>query len=345
MIGVRCTDNRQMYRRRKKKRNRQAAFLSALLIVLCFIAGYLFYADRNDQEEFLVQAYESANYNTNLYRAGSLFAEDLCVASGDVAREGVSDMSGTYAGALFDVNDRTVAFAYNMHQRLYPASTTKILTALVAIRNGNLEDIATVSVNASSASFAADESVCGILEGDQLTLKDLVYGLILQSGNDNAVAIAEHIAGSEEAFVEMMNEQAMELMATNSHFMNSNGLHNEDHYTTAYDLYLIFNACITHPEFIEIIQSPSYTAHVTRADGSATEMVWEPTHFYASGRAAAPTGAAVVGGKTGFTDQAGSCLILLDVDAEENPYISVVMGASSKGILYDRMTAMIDSIL
>ena len=106
-----------------------------------------------------------------------------------------------------------------------------------------------------------------------------------------------------EAFVEMMNAQAMELMATNSHFMNSNGLHNEDHYTTAYDLYLIFNACITYQEFIDIIQSDSYTASVTRADGSVTEMVWEPTHFYASGKAEAPTGGSVIGGKTGFTDQ------------------------------------------
>lgn len=341
---MRCTDNRQIYRRRKRRRNRQAAFLSVLLAVLCFIAAYVRYLDSDGQEEPQVQAYESSNYNTALYRAESLFAEDLCVSSGDVAREGVPDMSGTYAGALFDVNARTVDFAYNMHQRLYPASTTKILTALVAIRNGNLEDMATVSANASSASFAADESVCGILEGDQLTLKDLVYGLILQSGNDNAVAIAEHVAGSEEAFVEMMNAQAMELMATNSHFMNSNGLHNEDHYTTAYDLYLIFNACITYQEFIDIIQSDSYTASVTRADGSVTEMVWEPTHFYASGKAEAPTGGSVIGGKTGFTDQAGSCLILLDMDAGQNPYISVVMGASSKGILYDRMTAMIDSI-
>ncbi len=202
----------------------------------------------------------------------------------------------------------------------------------------------TVSENASSASFGADEQVCGILAGDQLTLEDLLYGLLLQSGNDNAVAIAEHIGGSVESFADMMNAQAAKLMATNSHFVNPNGLHSEEHYTTAYDLYLIFNECIRHQEFVDIIAADSYTAHITGADGTEREMQFTPTNYYASGNAALPQGEEIIGGKTGTTDEAGSCLILLVEDESKNPYISIVMGADTKEILYNDMTAIIEAI-
>ena len=141
---------------------------------------------------------------------------------------------------------------------MYPASLTKLMTALVALDSADLSDTVTVSANADAGKFAADEQVCGIKAGDELTLGDLLYGLLLYSGNDNAVAIAEHISGSEKAFAEKMNEKAQEIMATKSHFVNSNGLHNEDHYTTAYDMYLIFNECIKNEKFLEMIQAKSY---------------------------------------------------------------------------------------
>ena len=141
-----------------------------------------------------------------------------------------------------------------------------------------------------------------------------------------------------------MNAQAAELMATNSHFVNSNGLHDENHYTTAYDLYLIFNECIKHPEFLEIIRADSYTASYTKADGGTETMEFEPTNYYAAGMAMLPYGASVIGGKTGTTNEAGNCLILLNEDDEQNPYISVIMGAESKELLYQDMTEMINSI-
>ncbi len=348
---MRYTDNnrnrnrRSKLKRARRNRNRLVMILSVFLLILCAGAVSVYLNENGDTKETKVAEYAISDYAKPLYREGSLFAEDLCVASGDVALEGVADMSGVRSAALFDVNGKTVDFSYNMHERLYPASTTKVLTALVAIRNGNLDDMVTVSGNADAGNFAADEQICGIMEGDQMTLRDLLYGLILNSGNDNAVAIAEYVGGTEEAFVEMMNAQAAELMATNTHFINSNGLHSEEHYTTAYDMYLIFNEAIKLPEFVEILRTGSYTAHVTRADGSTIDMEWTPTHFYASGAAALPTkGATVVGGKTGFHDPAGSCLILLNEDASGNPYISVVMGAESKEILYQDMTSMIEAI-
>ena len=138
-----------------------------------------------------------------------------------------------HAAALFDVNGHTVDYAYNMHERLYPASTTKILTALTALKSCSLDDIVTVSRSGAAASFAADASVCGLKEGDQLSMRTLLYGLLLVSGNDSAVVIAEHIAGSVEGFAAMMNEQAKELRAVNTNFTTPHGLHDENHYTTA----------------------------------------------------------------------------------------------------------------
>ena len=145
------------------------------------------------------------------------------------------------------MEDKEVVYGYHLYDRLYPASTTKILTAYIALKYGNMDDKVTVSANATD--FNWDESVCGLRTGDTLSMYDLVCGLLLHSGNDAAVAIAEHISGSEEAFVELMNSEAAALGATDSHFVNPHGLHDDDHYTTAYDLYLIFNECLKDERF------------------------------------------------------------------------------------------------
>lgn len=342
---MKCTDKKKKKRKRNWGRRILIASLSFLLVCMCAAAAGIWYIKEIDSRpEYLVYEYEKSRYTGPLYQEDTLYADNLCVASQDVPAEGGPDGTGIYAAGLFDLNRIHVDMAYHIHDRVYPASTTKILTALVAIKHGNLSDVVTVSENAAAKSFAADEKTCGIRAGDQITLEDLMYGLLLSSGNDNAVAIAEHIAGSTEAFAEMMNTQAAELMATNSHFVNPSGLHDENHYTTAYDLYLIFNECIKYPEFVTIIQTPSYTAHITGADGTAREMPLKQTNFYMQGLVETPTNAAIVGGKTGTTDQAGNCLILLDEDLNQNPYISIVMGAESKDLLYQNMTALIEAI-
>lgn len=288
-------------------------------------------------------AYESEQYNQTIYE-GNLFAENLCVANENVAIQGFSGDSTLHAEGLFDVNGASVEYAANIHERLYPASTTKILTALVALERTNLTDVVTISKNGAAASFAMDEQVCGLREGDQITMEALLYGLLLHSGNDNAVAIAEYVAGGINGFADMMNEKAKQLMATNTHFVTPNGLHDANHYTTAYDLYLIFNACIQNEDFKKMISASSYTADIKGADGSASQITWVPTNFYAKGEAALPLGATVLGGKTGYTGEAGNCLILLNQDAAGNPYISVVMGAETKPLLYEDMSALINQI-
>ena len=156
-------------------------------------------------------------------------------------------------------------------------------------------------------------------------------------------AIAEHISGSQEAFAELMNTEAKQLGATGTHFVNPHGLHDENHYTTTYDLYLMFNEALKDQAFLDIISMNSYTAKVTSADGTSYTPTWQATNYYSAGEATPPDGIHVYGGKTGTTDQAGNCVILYEKNTAGEPYISVIMGASDKPLLYEEMNELLDA--
>ena len=313
-----------------------SAILFAVLLACTVLSGC-------QKEEIEVTSYEVDSYSKELYR-GELYAKDLCVAIDDVTESSYVPGSSAAGRGLFDLNNNEVLYGEQIHDTIYPASTTKIMTALVALENGDLDDIVTVGYNADVDRFNYDEQVCGLKEGDQLTLRDLLHGLLMYSGNDTAVAVAEHISGSVESFCQLMNDKAKELMATHTHFVNPHGLHDDDHYTTVYDMYLMFNQALTHDIFVEIIQKTSYDMQITGADNSDRIITCTPTSYYALGDTAQPQGATVVGGKTGTTGQAGACLVLYDMDSAGNPYISIIMGAETKPLLYSDMTALINSI-
>ena len=272
----------------------------------------------------------------------SFFSNDLCVTDQDNFGIDQVDSQVAGGGGVFNLATGECTYGQNLFGRMYPASTTKILTCLVAIEQGNLSDMVTVSEHA--ADQTPDSSVAGLAAGDVMTLKDLLYGLMLRSGNDAAIAIAEHIGGSEEGFAELMNAKAKSLGATQSHFITPHGLHQDDHYTTIYDMYLIFNECIKHDDFVKIIMAKSHTAKVTGNDGTVRSITWEPTNFYATGDAKKPDNVTVIGGKTGTTQLAGNCLILLTKDKNNHPYISIVMKADTKPLLYKDMTAIVEAI-
>lgn len=300
----------------------------------------LFTACISDEKSY-VTSYETEQYNHSLYQ-GELFADKLCVANEDVEFDKYQPDAKMHASALFGVEQSEVFYSDKIHDRLYPASTTKVLTLYVALKYGDLSDVVTVSHNA--ASVPSDSSVAGLKEGEKLTFEDLLYGLMLPSGNDSAVAIAEHISGNVEDFVALMNEEANKLGATNTHFTNPHGYQDDNHYTTAYDLYLIFNQAILDSKFVDIISASSYTADITDANGQAKEVTWKQSNLFVNGTRTVPENVTVIGGKTGTTDEAGACLILFNQDSAENPYISIIMGAPSKTVLYDNMSSLISTI-
>lgn len=294
------------------------------------------------EESFPVSEYLTEHYNQSIEKK-SFISEDLCVSLENVKLDGYTDDEDVNAAALYDIDNKTVLYSYSAHERIYPASVTKIMTALLALENGDLSSEVTIGPNAAASSFSIYAQVCGLQEGDVWTLKDLLNALLIYSGNDTATAIAEHIAGSEDAFVEMMNERAKSLMAYNTNYCNPHGLHEDEHYTTAYDIYLIFQECIKHEEFVDIIHQDACEVSFVR-NGEIFQTSFKATNWYAQGIVDKPQNVQILGGKTGTTDEGGYCLVLLEQDDADHQYISIVMGAPVKAELYRDMTSLISSI-
>lgn len=215
------------------------------------------------------------------------------------------------------------------------------MTAILAFKNGNMDDIVTIPAEALNQESGSTE--IGFQEGDQVTLDELLHGLLIYSGNDAAVAIAQHIGGSVDQFVEMMNQEALELGATNTHFANPSGLQDENHYTTVYDIYLMLQEAMTYPHFLEIAQLSSYNLTCNRGEQEVTFHL-DATDQYLTRQVTAPKNVTVLGGKTGTTSDAGSCLALLSQNAYGEPYISIVLHAANKTNLYTYMNQLLSAI-
>lgn len=265
----------------------------------------------------------------------------LCTANENIDLPEV-DMTLAESAGLFDVTNQETLYAKNVHEKLYPASTTKILTAYVTLKYADPEDVVTVSEE--NVALESDSSHCGLKAGDQLTVKDLLYGLMLKSANDAANALADHVSGSTEAFAELMNEEARLLGATNSHFVNAHGLHDDEHYTTVYDLYLIFQKALENELFREIAGSTAYTAGYQDAQGKPVSVEWKNTMQYFTRNKIPPEGVTVLAGKTGTTTKALSCLVLLSENQAGEEFISIILKSQDRGVLYDEMNDLLEEI-
>ncbi len=293
--------------------------------------------------------YQSAarisSYNVTVGRKGAQaepFAADLCVVSADLMDDEAVNMALADAAVLFDVNEKEVLYSKNAHNRMYPASLTKVMTALVALKNASPDQVL-VATDAVKITESGAQ-LCGLKPGDSMTLAQALHILLLYSANDVGNLIAENVGGSVEGFVEMMNEEAMRLGATNTHFVNPHGLTDENHYSTPYDLYLIFNEAIKYEGFTEIIQMTGYQTTYYDAKGKEKKVDYSTTNRFLKGDFQPPTNVNVIGGKTGTTNAAGHCLILLSRDAKGAPYISVILRAESNDYLYQQMTDLLDEI-
>lgn len=269
------------------------------------------------------------------------FAADLCIANENY-NESAVDMSQAEAAGLFSLRDKQTLYAKNIHEQLYPASLTKVMTALVALKNGNREDVLTASANVKITESGAQ--LCGLKQGDTMTLDQALRILLMQSANDVAIMIAEQYGGTVEHFCEMMNEEARAIGATNCNFSNPNGLTEETHYVTAYDMYLIFNEACKYELFKEIIGMSSYTTVYYDANGGEISFDKPSTNWYFNGEASAPSGITVLGGKTGTTNAARNCLVLLSSDTSGKSYISVILKSEERGIMYTEMTDLLNVI-
>lgn len=245
--------------------------------------------------------------------------------------------TGCESHILMDYDSMTILNEKDIHKPLFPASTTKVMTAILALELGNLDDMVTVDqeiVNLTYGSHIALEP------GEQLTLEDMLYALLVASANDAALAIAKHISGSIDEFVTLMNTKAEEIGALNTNFVNPNGLHEDEHVTTAYDLALIAHYAMENPQFRDFVNTTAYTIE-------ATEIKEEPRYLYTTnrllrsdqtidldGKKVPITYEGAQGVKTGYTEEASNCLISY-AERDGQRLLAVVLKSQSSGVYVD----------
>ncbi len=213
----------------------------------------------------------------------------------------------------------------NARQRLAPASLTKIATALVATERAELSDVVTVSVNGVDLSASTDSTVMGLEPGQRLSMRDLLYGLLLPSGSDAAIAIAEHVSGSVDGFVDLMNQRAVQLGLGDTHFSNPHGLDDPALYTSAFDIAVLGRELMRQPDLATVVRTRQYQP---AWDGPALRNVNLLLGLYPG----------ALGIKTGYTDQAGQTIVAA-AERKGRRLIVSVLGSSD---VYPDVIALLD---
>lgn len=238
------------------------------------------------------------------------------------------------AGILYDVTNGRVLFEKNADEKLAPASTTKLMTALLVLEKSKLDDKVTFSKTAVT-NLESGAVKIGLVEGDQVSVKDCLYGLLLKSANEVANGLAEHVSGSISAFADLMNARAKELGCTNTHFVNPNGLNSDQQYTTCRDMAKIAAAAFANQTLCQIDSTLSYKFPATKAAAARTitpghKMLYPNDSRYYAG---------IVGGKTGYTSKAGNTLVTC-VEKDGVRMVAVIL--KSKSTHYADTKKMLD---
>lgn len=226
------------------------------------------------------------------------------------------------AVVVYERTTGTLIYGYNLDDQIYPSSMVKLMTALVALERGDLQE--TVVVTRTALNSVAIGSVsAGLVRGEEISLENLLYLMMVASANDAAAVIAEHIAGSQEAFAELMNERAEELGCEGTHFTNAHGLHDKENYTTARDILKILEFGLQNEDFSRMFQTVNYSVPATnlseQRDIETTNNMMTKSKYLDS---------RVTGGKTGATNQAGRCLAVT-AQVGKMEIIAIVMGAKA----------------
>lgn len=225
---------------------------------------------------------------------------------------------------LVRLSDQSITMQKNSEEKIYPASLTKIMTAIVAIENlTDLEHEIKLTHATFDGLYEANAAMAGFQPGESVQAIDLLYGVILPSGAECSIALAEQIAGTEEDFVMLMNKKAEALGMAGTHFENTNGFQDENHYTTVKDLSILLSYALQNETFREVFTSPR---HVTQPSNKHPDGITIKSTLFEKLNDEILVDGAILGGKTGYTDYAGLCLASLAV-VDNNEYILISAGA------------------
>lgn len=285
--------------------------ISSLLLVISFSLNT--YAAPVTTEDFLAEAEDR---------------KLLPIESNQIENWPAGPAIGAQSAILLEANTGVILYAKNIDEKLYPASTTKLMTCLIAAEKCQLDETITFSHDAVF-SLEPGSSNIGIDEGQSMPLEECLYGILVASANEVANAVAEHIAGSRDAFAELMNEKAAELGCKNTHFVNAHGLHDDNHYVSAYDLALIAQAFFQNELLAKIGNTASY--HFKPTNTQPDDFTGRNKHQLITGEIPYE---GIKGGKTGYTDLARQTLVTC---AEQNgmKLICVILKEESPEQFYD----------
>lgn len=324
----------------------QSKYLTRNLIILVILTLFVsIVCIVNNHANAAYPDIEAANYDIDhlIHQSDNLdFAQkDTIIARDDSTNAAL--FPDCYFTLLVDDTNQTVLAAKNVHQRMYPASMTKMMTAIVvadAIEAGTitLQDMVEITQNYDLTS--QDVAPAQLHPGYKISVKDLLYGLMLESNNYYALYLAEYVGGDVSGFCAMMNEKAQSIGATNTHFMNPHGLDDPGHYSTAYDMYLIVKEVHNHQVLRDIDGFDTYTYSYYDTNGAAIETESTATNMFVTGEVALPATFQIESWKTGTTSGAGNCLAMyLTKDGKD--YVVVASSGKSKEDLYDAIVRLL----
>lgn len=317
--------------------------LAASFLVLSACSGkpiaYMQYSENGIGDVSYKLDYDVNNPNFNL------MSDDLTVIDRTKIL-GLKNNPNFNASAVFVSNEskKETVFAKNCYKKLYPASLTKLMTAYVAFKYSedlDKEVIVPVEARRFSDPYA---KVMGLMENDHISMNTLLHCLLIHSSNDAAKTIAISVAGSEEEFVKRMNEEAMNLGAVATNFTNSHGLHDSSNYTTLYDLYLIFHELIKDDRFLSIISQENYIAQYKNGLGGKIVKRLNSTNQYFTKLQPSPKEYKILGGKTGTTNEAGSCMIIYTKATSGDYYVIGLLKATDTLNLYAGFSSIFENI-
>ena len=314
---------KNMAQKKKNKRRRrqfqQKVILSVLLVIIIGLIGVLGYQmQKNEKKQTDGNASASSSVSSSSLVGDSSepisdsSPEEEITPTPEPVQQISSDGLNSQHALLVRESDLAEMMNLGGDERIYPASMTKIMTALLTIENlPDLNETITVPEDIFEELTAQDASVAGFNPYEQPTVRDLLYGVLLPSGADACETLARAVGGSEEGFVAMMNQKAEELGLTNTHFENCTGLHNDNHYSTCRDIAVLMSECLKSDTFREIVTREVYTTEATASHPEGITLYDTMLHRFTSYEMSTTleNGAVIKGGKTGFTDEAGQCLV------------------------------------
>ncbi|WP_033826679.1 D-alanyl-D-alanine carboxypeptidase family protein [Bacillus andreraoultii] len=314
-----------MVRKVKKRKTGICVFVIFSLIVAVFV--FKFIITPGNQHRFETE-YDD---NTSLVPSADIEPDSSVSISLD-------KLNSSHA-ILIRLEDQTILMQKSSEEKIYPASLTKMMTAIVAIENlTNLQKEIQLTHNTFNGLYSANASMAGFQPGEKVRAIDLLYGVMLPSGAEACIGLADQIAGSEQDFVTMMNQKAAELGMYNTHFENTTGLHNKSHYTTVKDLAILLNYALKNKTFREIFTS---SRHSTQPTNKHPEGITFYSTMFEKLNNQNIIGGEILGGKTGYTDEAGLCLASL-AKVGNQEYILITAGA--KGDIHSEQYNITDAL-